>query len=97
MQEVYWRKFYRTVHAVNSTDELVDAGPEVLIFLDILARWHGDLNKYNFASPLGMLPTQVFQDTMAANLFKEDVKCMHLLRDALNVIKPIHADDNLEP
>lgn len=76
-------KLNRAEATVNSPDELVDRKTKVLIFFDILTRGHGDLHQDYLANPLGML-------------FEEHFHGMKLLRNTLDVIKPINADDDLD-
>ena len=44
-----------TEFAVDPPNEFVDHRAQVLVLLYVLSAWHSDLNKHNFALPLGML------------------------------------------
>ena len=68
---------------VDSSHQLVDVRAQVLILLDILTRGHGDLHQYYLANPLGML-------------VEEYLHGVQLLRNSLDVIETINADDNFD-
>ena len=68
--------------AVNSANEFVDHGSQVLVLFDILSTRHSDLNQDDLANPLGVLG-------------EENLKSVQLLRNALDVIQTIHTDDEL--
>ena len=69
--------------AVDTSNEFVDNSAEVLILLDILAGGNSDLYKNNLADPL-----RVFG--------KEDLKSVQFLRNTLDIIQTVDADDKLD-
>ena len=72
-----------TEFAVDSADEFVDDGTQILVLLNILSRRDGDLNQHNLANPFGMF-------------CQEDFKSMELLRDTLDVIKTINTNNQFD-
>jgi hypothetical protein len=69
--------------AVDAADELVDGAPQVLVLLDVLPRGHRELDEHDLADPLGVLR-------------EEELERVQLLRDALDVVEPVDADDDLD-
>jgi hypothetical protein len=45
VHKVDWHEFDRAKPAVDAPDKLVDSRSKVLVFFDILARWHGELHQ----------------------------------------------------
>lgn len=66
--------------AINSADQLIDYGPEILIFFHVLSAGNCDLDEDDFTDPLGMFG-------------KEDFECVEFLWDAFDVIESIHSND----
>ena len=83
VQEVDGHEFDGAELAVDATDELVDDGAQVLVLLDVLARGHRYLHEDNLADPLGVLR-------------QEDLEGVEFLRDALDVVQPVDADNQLD-
>ena len=83
MHKVYRHKLDSAETSVDTTDELVDGCAQILVLLDVLSRGHGKLNKDNLSDPLWVLS-------------EEEFKCMELLRNAFDIIKPIDPDDDLD-
>jgi hypothetical protein len=83
MHKVYRHKLDSTETSVDTTDQLVDGCTQILVLLDVLSRGHGKLNKDNLSDPLWVLS-------------EEEFKCMELLRNAFDIIKPIDPDDDLD-
>lgn len=83
MQEMDGHALHSAKSTVDPSDGLVDDGPEVLILLDILPRRHGDLNQDDFPYPLWVV-------------IQELLEAVELLRDTLDVVQPVHADDDLD-
>lgn len=79
-------KFDRSVvnsaeSSVDLADQFTDHCSQVLVFLDVLATRHGDLNEDHFAHPLGIVLQKHF-------------KGVKLLRDTFDVIQTVHTDDD---
>ena len=83
MHEVNRHKLDRAKAAVDPADELVHARAQVLVLLDVLPTRDGDLDEDDFPDPLGML-------------VEENLERVHLLRDALDVVEAVDADDDLD-
>jgi hypothetical protein len=81
MHKVYRHKLDSAEASINATDELVDRCTQILVLLDVLSRGHGELYKDDLSDPFWVLS-------------EEELKCMELLRNALNIIKSIDADDD---
>lgn len=45
MHEVNWHKFDSAEATVDPPDEFIHRSPQVLVLLDILPRWNGELYK----------------------------------------------------
>ena len=69
--------------AVDTSNEFVDNGAEVLVLLDILARGDSDLYKNNFADPFRVLS-------------KEDLKSVQFLRHTLDVVQTVDTNNELD-
>ena len=67
---------------IDAANELVDDRPQILVLFDILPRRYCQLCKNDFADPFGMLA-------------KEELERMQLLRDTLDIVQSVHADDDL--
>ncbi|CRK33032.1 hypothetical protein BN1708_005977 [Verticillium longisporum] len=83
VEEVDRHKLNGAEAAVDAADELVDDGAEVLVLLDVLARWDRHLNEDDAADPLGVLR-------------EEDLEGVELLGHALDVIESVDTDDELD-
>lgn len=83
MQEVDGHELDGAEFAVDAADELVDDGAEVLVLFNILARGHGDLDEDNLANPFWVLG-------------EEDLEGVEFLWHALDVVKTVDADDELD-
>lgn len=68
---------------IDPPDKLVDRGAKVLVLLDVLARGNGDLDEDHLADPFRVL-------------VEEDFKSVEFLRDALDVVEAVDADDDLD-
>ena len=68
--------------AIDTADELVDDSAQILILLNVLTTRHGDLHKHHLANLV-----RVF--------VQKDLEGVQLLRHALDVVEPVHADDQL--
>ena len=68
--------------AVDATDQFVNDGAQVLVLLHVLTARYGNLNEHNLANPLRVLS-------------EEDFQSMKFLRDAFDVIKAVHTNDEL--
>jgi hypothetical protein len=69
--------------AVDTSDELVDDGAEVLVLFDVLSRRNSDLDEDDLANPFGVLR-------------EEDFEGVQLLRNALDVVKTVNTDNELD-
>ena len=76
-------KLDRAKASVDTTDEFVDRRAQILILLDVLARWHGELHEYDLSDPLWVLS-------------KEELECLELLGHALDIVESVYADDDLD-
>lgn len=83
MHEVNRHELDRPEPTVDPPNELVDRRAKVLVLFDILARGNGDLDENDLADPLGMI-------------VEEDLESVKLLRDSLDVVKAVDADDDLD-
>ena len=54
-----------------------------MVLLDVLSRGHGELRKDNLSNPLRVLG-------------EEEFKCVKLLGNALDIVKPVDTDDDLD-
>jgi hypothetical protein len=77
-------EFDRTEPTVDSADQLVDHRAEVLVLFDVLTRWNGELHEDDLAYPLRVL-------------LEEYLEGMEFLRNALDVVESVDADNNLYP
>lgn len=68
---------------INTAHELVDNGPEVLVFFDVLTRRDGNLDEHNASNPLGVLG-------------EEDFESVEFLRDTLDIVEAIDTNDELD-
>ena len=59
-------------------------GLELLVLLDIFPTGHGNLDQHDFISEFGVV-------------VEESIKAFQFLCQALDMIKPVHADNNLDP
>jgi len=80
---MYRHKLDGAETSVDATDELVDSCTQILVLLDILSGRHGELHKDNLSYPLWVLS-------------EEELECVELLGNALDVIESIDADDDLD-
>lgn len=83
MHEVYRHKLNGAETSVDTTNELVYSCAQILVLLDVLSRGHGELHKDDFSDPLRVLG-------------EEEFKCVELLRNALDVVKSVDTDDDLD-
>jgi hypothetical protein len=81
MHKVYRHKLESAETPINTTDELVDLCEQSPVLLQVLSRGHGELHKDNLSDPFWVLS-------------EEELEGMELLRNALDRIKPIDADDD---
>lgn len=61
MEEMNRHEFNSAKTTVDTTDEFVDDGTEILVFFDILTRRDGDLDKDYLADPFGMFCEEDFK------------------------------------
>lgn len=83
MQEPHRTPLDRPEPPVDPSDELVDRRSEVLVLLDVLARWDGNLDEHDFADPLWVLLEKHFES-------------VQLLRHSLDVVETVDSDDDLD-
>jgi hypothetical protein len=81
MHKVNRHKLDSAETAIDTTNEFVDCCAQILVLLDILSRGHSELHKDNLSDPFWVLS-------------EEELKCMELLRNTLDIIKPVDADDD---
>jgi hypothetical protein len=80
MEKMDRHEFNGAESAIDSSDEFVDYGPEILVLFNILAAGDCDLDENDFADPFGMLS-------------EEDFEGVELLGYAFDVIKSVYSDD----
>ena len=92
MHEVNWHKLDGSKAAINAPNELVDGRTEVLILLNVLARWHCELYQDNLT--ITVLTDKV-RNVMRPPpdlayplwmLSQEELEGMELLRYALDIV-----------
>ena len=83
MHEVYWHELDSSEASIYTTNEFVDSCAQVLVLLDILSGRDGKLRKDNLPNPLWVLS-------------EEEFECVELLGNALDIIKAVNADDDLD-
>ena len=83
MHEVYRHELDSSETSIYTTDELIDSCAQVLILLDVLSGRDSKLRKDNFPDPLWVLS-------------EEELECVELLGNALDIIKAVDADDDLD-
>ncbi len=83
VHEVYRHKLNGAETSVDTTNELVYSCAQVLVLLDVLSRGHGELRKDDLPNPLRVLG-------------EEEFECMELLRNALDIVKSVDTDDDLD-
>jgi len=83
MHEVYRHKLNGAETSVDTTNELVYSCAQILVLLDVLSRGHGELHKDDLSNPLRVLG-------------EEEFKCVELLRNALDIVKSVDTDDDLD-
>jgi hypothetical protein len=69
--------------AVDTADELVDDGAQVLVLFDVLAGGNSDLDEDDLADPFGVFGEEHFHG-------------VELLRHALDVVQSVNADDEFD-
>jgi hypothetical protein len=82
MHKVYRHKLDSAETSVDAADEFVYSCAQILVFLDILSRWHSELCEDDLSNPFWMLS-------------EEELECVELLGNALDVIESIDTDDDL--
>ena len=81
VHEVNRHKLDRTEATVDAAYELVDGRAQVLVLLDVLTGRNGELNENDLPDPFGVLS-------------EEDFESVELLRDTLDVVETVNADDD---
>jgi hypothetical protein len=80
---VYWHELDSSETSIDTTDELVDSGAQVLVLLDILSGGYSKLRKNDLPDPFWVLGEEEFER-------------VELLGDALDIVKTVDADDDLD-
>jgi hypothetical protein len=80
---VYRHELDSSETSIDTTDELVDSCAQVLVLLDVLSGGYGKLCKNDLSDPLWMLS-------------EEELERVELLGDALDIVKTVDADDDLD-
>ena len=83
MHKVYRHELDSSETSVDTTDELVDSCAQVLVLLDVLSGGYSKLCKNDLSDPLWVLS-------------EEELERVELLGDALDIVKTIDADDDLD-
>lgn len=72
-----------TKFPVNSSNQFVHNSPQVLVLLDVLSTGDGNLDQNHFPHPFRVVT-------------EENLKGMQLLRHALNIVKSVYPDHELD-
>ena len=72
-----------TKFAVYPPNQLIDHSSQILVFFHVLSAWHRNLHENNLANPLWMSG-------------KKHLQGMQLLWDALDIVKTVNADHQLD-
>jgi len=83
VHEVYWHELDSSETSIYTTDELVDSCAHVLVLLNVLSGRDSKLRKDNLPNPLWVLG-------------EEELECVELLGNALDIIKAVYTDDDLD-
>src|ERR1700744_1503566 len=68
--------------SIDFSRQRTQFGLELLVLLDILSAGYGNLNQHDFIWEFGVI-------------VEESVKAFQFLRQAFNMIEPVHPDNNL--
>jgi hypothetical protein len=80
---VYWHELDSSETSIDTTDELVDSCAQILVLLDVLSGWDSKLRKDDLPNPLWVLS-------------EEELESVELLGNALDIVKAVDADDDLD-
>jgi hypothetical protein len=83
MHKVYRHELDSSETTIDATDELVDSCAQVLVLLYVLSGRDSKLRKDNLPNPLWVLS-------------EEELESVELLRNALDIVKAVDADDDLD-
>ena len=83
MHKVYRHEIDRSETSIDATDKLVNSCTQVLVLLDVLSGGNSKLRKDNLPDPLWMLS-------------EEELECVELLGNALDIVKTVDANDDLD-
>jgi hypothetical protein len=86
---------------IDAANKFVDCRPQVLILFDILTRWDSELNKDNLgtASEHSNIRRSVIRSYLSdplGMLRQEKFESMKLLRNTLDIVQAIDADNDLD-
>jgi len=80
---VYRHELDSSEPSIDTTNELVDSCAQILVLLHILSGGNSKLHEDNLPDPLWVLG-------------EEELECVELLRNALDIVKAVNADYNLD-
>lgn len=83
MHKVYWHELNGPETSIDTTDKLVDSCAQILILLYVLSGRNSKLRKDDLPNPLWVLG-------------EEELECMELLGNALDIVEAVNADNNLD-
>lgn len=83
MHKVYRHELNSPETSIYTTDKLVDSCAQILVLLYILSGGNSKLHKDDLPDPLWVLG-------------EEELECVELLGNALDIVEAVNADNNLD-
>ena len=80
---MYWHELDSPETSIDTTDKLVNSCTQILVFLYVLSGRNSKLHKDDLPDPLWVLG-------------EEELKCVELLGNALDIVEAVNADNNLD-